>query len=249
MADSITLEVARYRPEQEHRADRAGVRRPAAQGLGGPRRPQLHQGPARRHAVLPLVLPDGHLRQLRHDGQRRAEADLRHLPHRLRARAGARRAAAQLPGDPRPRRRHRRLPAQAADGQAVDRPRRRRSRSPRASTCRHPSELDEYKQYSMCINCMLCYSACPVYGLDPEFIGPAAIALAQRYNLDSRDEGAAGPARRAHPARRHLGLHLRRRVHAGLPEGRRPGRRHPALQADGGDGVGQGVPAAAGRPR
>lgn len=53
-----------------------------------------------------------------------------------------------------------------------------------------PGELDEYKQYSMCINCMLCYAACPVYGLDPEFIGPAAIALAQRYNLDSRDEGA-----------------------------------------------------------
>jgi fumarate reductase iron-sulfur subunit len=53
-----------------------------------------------------------------------------------------------------------------------------------------PAELDEYKQFSMCINCMLCYSACPVYGLDPEFIGPAAIALAQRYNLDSRDQGS-----------------------------------------------------------
>lgn len=53
-----------------------------------------------------------------------------------------------------------------------------------------PSQLADYKQYSMCINCMLCYSACPVYRLEPEFIGPAAIALAQRYNLDSRDEGA-----------------------------------------------------------
>jgi fumarate reductase iron-sulfur subunit len=52
-----------------------------------------------------------------------------------------------------------------------------------------PAELEDYHRYSMCINCMLCYSACPVYGLDPEFIGPAAIALAQRYNLDSRDEG------------------------------------------------------------
>ena len=52
-----------------------------------------------------------------------------------------------------------------------------------------PDEMDEYKQFSMCINCMLCYSACPIYGLDPAFIGPAAIALAQRYNLDSRDEG------------------------------------------------------------
>jgi fumarate reductase iron-sulfur subunit len=53
-----------------------------------------------------------------------------------------------------------------------------------------PDELAEYKQYSMCINCMLCYSACPIYALEPEFIGPAAIALAQRYNLDSRDEGS-----------------------------------------------------------
>jgi fumarate reductase iron-sulfur subunit len=53
-----------------------------------------------------------------------------------------------------------------------------------------PEQMDEYKQFSMCINCMLCYAACPVYGLDPTFFGPAAIALAQRYNLDSRDEGA-----------------------------------------------------------
>ncbi len=52
-----------------------------------------------------------------------------------------------------------------------------------------PEELAEYKQHSMCINCMLCYSACPIYALEPDFIGPAAIALAQRYNLDSRDEG------------------------------------------------------------
>jgi fumarate reductase iron-sulfur subunit len=53
-----------------------------------------------------------------------------------------------------------------------------------------PQVMDEYKQYSMCINCMLCYSACPIYGLDPKFLGPAAIALAQRYNLDNRDQGS-----------------------------------------------------------
>ena len=52
-----------------------------------------------------------------------------------------------------------------------------------------PSQLADFKQYSMCINCMLCYSACPVYGLEPNFLGPAAIALAQRYNLDNRDQG------------------------------------------------------------
>ena len=53
-----------------------------------------------------------------------------------------------------------------------------------------PAQLENYKQFTMCINCLLCYSACPVYGLDNLFAGPAAIALAQRYNLDSRDQGA-----------------------------------------------------------
>jgi fumarate reductase iron-sulfur subunit len=53
-----------------------------------------------------------------------------------------------------------------------------------------PDQLADYKQYSMCINCLLCYAACPIYLLEPGFVGPAAVALAQRYNLDSRDEGA-----------------------------------------------------------
>jgi fumarate reductase iron-sulfur subunit len=54
-----------------------------------------------------------------------------------------------------------------------------------------PAQLDQYKQFSMCINCMLCYAACPVYGRDDSFLGPAAVALARRYNLDSRDQGGA----------------------------------------------------------
>ena len=57
-----------------------------------------------------------------------------------------------------------------------------------------PAERAKYKQFSMCINCMLCYSACPVYGNEEEFIGPAALALAARYELDSRDQ--AGDERR-----------------------------------------------------
>lgn len=52
-----------------------------------------------------------------------------------------------------------------------------------------PAELKRYKQYTLCINCMLCYAACPEYGLVPQFIGPAAISLAHRYNEDSRDGG------------------------------------------------------------
>lgn len=51
------------------------------------------------------------------------------------------------------------------------------------------NEMERYHHFSMCINCMLCYSACPVYGMDKEFIGPAAAALGLRYNLDTRDRG------------------------------------------------------------
>ncbi|MCB1795204.1 MAG: 4Fe-4S dicluster domain-containing protein, partial [Candidatus Competibacteraceae bacterium] len=52
-----------------------------------------------------------------------------------------------------------------------------------------PAELKKFKQYTLCINCMLCYAACPQYGLVPEFLGPAAISMAHRYNQDSRDGG------------------------------------------------------------
>ncbi|MFQ5634655.1 MAG: succinate dehydrogenase/fumarate reductase iron-sulfur subunit [Gammaproteobacteria bacterium] len=54
-----------------------------------------------------------------------------------------------------------------------------------------PAELARFKQYTACINCLLCYSACPQYAMNDAFVGPAALALAHRYNLDSRDTGRA----------------------------------------------------------
>ncbi|MCP4697299.1 MAG: succinate dehydrogenase/fumarate reductase iron-sulfur subunit [Gammaproteobacteria bacterium] len=52
-----------------------------------------------------------------------------------------------------------------------------------------PGQLKRYQQYTQCINCLVCYSACPQYDIAPEFLGPAVLALAHRYNLDSRDGG------------------------------------------------------------
>ena len=54
-----------------------------------------------------------------------------------------------------------------------------------------PAQLNAYEQFSSCINCMLCYAACPQFGLNPDFVGPAALALLHRYNIDSRDGGKA----------------------------------------------------------
>ncbi|HLA34332.1 MAG TPA: succinate dehydrogenase/fumarate reductase iron-sulfur subunit [Rhodocyclaceae bacterium] len=52
-----------------------------------------------------------------------------------------------------------------------------------------PAERDIYEQFSSCINCMLCYAACPQYGLNPKFVGPGIMALLHRYNVDTRDGG------------------------------------------------------------
>ena len=50
-----------------------------------------------------------------------------------------------------------------------------------------PAQMQQFEQFSGCINCLLCYAACPQYGLDSRFLGPAAMALLHRYNADSRD--------------------------------------------------------------
>jgi succinate dehydrogenase/fumarate reductase iron-sulfur protein len=50
-----------------------------------------------------------------------------------------------------------------------------------------PEDLDRYLQFSYCIKCGLCYSACPTAGADLRFPGPQALAQMYRYVADSRD--------------------------------------------------------------
>ena len=46
-----------------------------------------------------------------------------------------------------------------------------------------------YSQFTMCIMCGLCDAACPIVGMDKEFLGPQALAQAYRFAVDSRDQG------------------------------------------------------------
>jgi fumarate reductase iron-sulfur subunit len=48
-------------------------------------------------------------------------------------------------------------------------------------------QRERIDQTSQCIKCMLCYSACTVYGQEKSFLGPGAGVLAYRYQVDSRD--------------------------------------------------------------
>lgn len=51
-----------------------------------------------------------------------------------------------------------------------------------------PQKVDEFLQFSYCIKCGLCYSACPTVATDTKFPGPQALAQAYRYFADSRDD-------------------------------------------------------------
>ena len=53
-----------------------------------------------------------------------------------------------------------------------------------------PAQMAEYEQFSGCINCLVCYAACPQYGLNNDFAGPGILALLHRYNADSRDSAS-----------------------------------------------------------
>lgn len=52
-----------------------------------------------------------------------------------------------------------------------------------------PEELERFVQFSGCIKCGLCNSACPTMATDSSFAGPQALAQAYRYAADSRDRG------------------------------------------------------------
>ena len=52
-----------------------------------------------------------------------------------------------------------------------------------------PGELAAFKGFAECIDCMLCYAACPQLDLAPDFLGPAVVATARRWDEDSRDGG------------------------------------------------------------
>ena len=53
----------------------------------------------------------------------------------------------------------------------------------------HADEKLTEKQ-SDCILCDSCYSACPVYAVNPDFLGPFSLTRAYRYSVDKRESDA-----------------------------------------------------------
>lgn len=51
-------------------------------------------------------------------------------------------------------------------------------------------EMSRIETQSDCILCASCYSACPVYAVNPDFIGPFALTRVWRYVNDPRESGS-----------------------------------------------------------
>jgi len=61
--------------------------------------------------------------------------------------------------------------------------------SPTGEYLMAPEELESILQFTYCIKCGLCSSACPTSSTDSLFPGPQALAQAYRFLADVRDEG------------------------------------------------------------
>jgi succinate dehydrogenase / fumarate reductase iron-sulfur subunit len=62
-------------------------------------------------------------------------------------------------------------------------------KNPTAEFSQLPQELDTFLQFTYCIKCGICVSACPTSASDKLFLGPQAMAQCYRYCADSRDDG------------------------------------------------------------
>jgi succinate dehydrogenase / fumarate reductase iron-sulfur subunit len=51
-----------------------------------------------------------------------------------------------------------------------------------------PEDAEKLDEADLCIQCGCCYYACPAVEVNPEYTGPAALALAYRFNADVRDK-------------------------------------------------------------
>lgn len=64
----------------------------------------------------------------------------------------------------------------------------RRDDVPETEMRQTPAERAHIEQFINCMLCACCYSACPVQQSNPEYMGPAALAVLARFENDSRDQ-------------------------------------------------------------
>ncbi|NHC43927.1 succinate dehydrogenase iron-sulfur subunit [Motilibacter aurantiacus] len=65
-----------------------------------------------------------------------------------------------------------------------------RGNEPTRERLQSAKDRERFDDTTKCILCAACTTSCPVYWVDGQYFGPAAIVNAHRFIFDSRDEGA-----------------------------------------------------------
>ncbi len=86
-----------------------------------------------------------------------------------------------------------------------------------------PEQVEEYEQFSYCIKCGICVSACPTSASDVQFLGPQALGQCYRYCSDNRDTGSAERLRLAESNHGAWRCHLAGACSEACPKGVDPG--------------------------
>jgi len=102
--DIATIRVTRYRPEKDTKPYFQEYKVPYRQDMVVLDALNYIKAEIDGSLNLPMVVPNGSLRQLRSKHRRRAQADMRQLPPRFQRSNNNRRAHGQLPSNQRPSR-------------------------------------------------------------------------------------------------------------------------------------------------
>ena len=88
-------------------------------------------------------------------------------------------------------------------------------------------------QFAACIQCGVCYSACPIVSLDDRYLGPAALAKAYRFCHDPRDDAKSERLARLAQEQGLWRCHTIFSCHGVVPQGRQPDGSDSESQEDG----------------
>ena len=106
----------------------------------------------------------------------------------------------------------------------------RNSPDPAKEINQSPDDREKLNMPVDCILCGSCYSSCPSAWGEENYIGPAALLKAYRFEVDSRDEAKQGAHAPLEQRAWRVPLPHHHELPGSVPEGAEPDRGHPVAQ-------------------
>ena len=197
------------------------VRRTGGAAHDGPRGAAVDPGPPRPFARDPALVLPRVLRDLRRPGERPRGPRLRHAGPRPRSRRSPSSRSRTSRSWPTSSSTWRSSYARFPDEHPLA-PLERVPRGGRTAELHRRTTVAGFERYEDCIECGLCLSACPVVVTAERYVGPAALAWAERVVEEPRGAEVANLLAWADDRDSVVALPRDLRVHRGVPGGREP---------------------------